>query len=148
MRAGRVDETSVVTGVDFLPTLAKLAGVSVPAEWKPDGEDVGDILLGKPRPRALPILWEWRFRIAGHTLHRSPILAIRDGHWKLLLNPDRSRVELYEIPRDPSELHNLAADRPEIVERLARTALAWQKTLPEGPLDAGAGSHAYPWPRL
>ncbi|MBM3744458.1 MAG: N-acetylgalactosamine 6-sulfate sulfatase (GALNS) [Acidobacteria bacterium] len=147
IRPGRVDDASVWTGVDFLPTLAKLAGGSVPAEWKPDGEDVSGILLGQPRPRTKPVLWEWRFRIAGHTLHRSPILAIRDGDWKLLLNPDRSRVELYDIPRDPSELHNLAPDRPQIVERLAKTALAWQKTLPEGPFDPGAGSSAYPWPR-
>jgi N-acetylgalactosamine-6-sulfatase len=147
IRAGRLDTASVLTGVDFLPTIARLAGVEVPPEFKPDGEDVGDILLGKPRPRSRPLLWEWRFRIFGHVLHRSPMLAIRDGDWKLLLNPDRSRVELYDLPRDPSELTNLAGRHSEIVERLARQALAWQKTLPEGPFDPGAGSNDYPWPR-
>jgi N-acetylgalactosamine-6-sulfatase len=145
--AGRVDNNSVLTAVDFLPTLSKLAAVEVPAQWKLDGEDVGDILLGRFRPRTMPILWEWRFNIAGDVLNRSPILAIREGDFKLLLNPDRSRTELYNIPRDPSELHNLAQDHPEIVERLAKQVLAWQKALPEGPVDKGAGRNDYPWPR-
>jgi arylsulfatase A-like enzyme len=125
-----------------------LVDLGLPADLKPDGEeDVSDILLGKSRPRTKPIFWEWRFHIFGDLLNRSPILAIREGDWKLLLNPDRSRVELYNIPRDPSELHNLASDRPEIVERLSKAALTWQKTLPEGPFDNTAGRNDYPWPR-
>jgi N-acetylgalactosamine-6-sulfatase len=145
--AGRVDNNSVLTAVDFLPTLSKLAAVEVPAQWKLDGEDVGDIFFGRSRARIMPILWEWRFNIAGDVLNRSPILAIREGDFKLLINPDRSRLELYNIPRDPSELHNLAQDHPEIVERLAKQVLAWQQTLPEGPFDKGAGRNDYPWPR-
>lgn len=145
--AGRVDNNSVLTAVDFLPTLSKLAAVEVPAQWKLDGEDVGDIFFGRSRLRTMPILWEWRFSIAGDVLNRSPVLAIREGDFKLLMNPDRSRLELYNIPRDPSELHNLAQDHPEIVERLAKQVLAWQKTLPEGPFDKGAGRNDYPWPR-
>ena len=75
------------------------------------------------------------------------MLAVRDGDRKLLLNPDRSRVELYDIPRDPSELNNQAGSRPEIVERLAQKVLAWQKTLPKGPVQPSAGRNDYPWPR-
>jgi arylsulfatase A-like enzyme len=74
------------------------------------------------------------------------MLAIREGDWKLLLNPDRSRVELYDIPRDPSELNNLAGRQPQVVARLAEKALAWQKTLPEGPVEPSAGKNDYPWP--
>ncbi|MCU0784285.1 MAG: sulfatase-like hydrolase/transferase, partial [Verrucomicrobia bacterium] len=47
--AGKRDETSVTGGVDFLPTICKLTGVTVPASLQPDGEDVSDIWLGKPR---------------------------------------------------------------------------------------------------
>jgi arylsulfatase A-like enzyme len=74
------------------------------------------------------------------------MLAIREGDWKLLLNPDRSRVELYDLPRDPTQLANTAKDHPEIVERLARKALAWQATLPKGPVEPAAGKANYPWP--
>jgi hypothetical protein len=75
------------------------------------------------------------------------MLAIRDGRWKLLLNPGRSRIELYDIPADPPELNNLAAAHPEVVTRLAQAALDWQATLPMGPIEPQAGKNAYPWPR-
>jgi arylsulfatase A-like enzyme len=144
--AGRVENDSVVAGVDFLPTLCKLAGVQPPVDHTLDGEDVSDILLGKSRPRTTPLMWEWRFHIFGEPFHRSPILAVREGDWKLLMNPDRSRVELYDIPRDPTQLNNLAEKNKDVVERLATKVLAWQKTLPAGPMDPTAGKDDYPWP--
>ena len=145
--AGRVDDESLVTAVDFLPTVCKLAGVEVPGGLNPDGEDVSDVLLGASRNRKKAIFWEWRFRITGHVSNRSPMLSVRDGGYKLLMNPDRSRVELYDIPNDPRERHNLAEHRPEIVERLSKKLLAWQKTLAPGPIDPGAGGDGYPWPK-
>jgi N-acetylgalactosamine-6-sulfatase len=145
--AGRVDDTSVLTAVDFLPTICRLAGVPLPAGYQPDGEDVTDILLKQSRPRTKPILWEWRWDMIGGVLNRSPRLVIREGNWKLLMNPDRSRVELFDIPHDPSELNNLADRRPEVVKPLAEKLLAWQRSLPPGPVTPRAGSNAYPWPR-
>jgi arylsulfatase A-like enzyme len=145
--AGRVDDTSVLSAVDFLPTISRLAGVTLPEELAADGEDVSDILLGKARARGKPLFWEWRFRIAGPILNRSPRLAMRDGPWKLLMNPDRSRVELYDLRKDPTETDNQAGAHPEVVNRLARELLAWHKSLPRGPVDPAAGKNAYPWPR-
>jgi N-acetylgalactosamine-6-sulfatase len=144
--AGRIDDDSVVSAVDLLPTVCQIAGVALPGDYQPDGEDVSDLLGGKTRARRRPLFWEWRFSIAGEVFHHSPMLAVRDQHWKLLLNPDRSRVELYDIPRDPTQLANLADKHPELVERLAGEALAWQKTLPEGRTQPGAGQQSYPWP--
>jgi N-acetylgalactosamine-6-sulfatase len=145
--AGRIEDDAILAGVDWLPTVCHLAGAAIPADHRLDGENASDVLLGTSRPRKAPLAWEWRFRIAGEPFHHSPILAIRDGRWKLLLNPDRSRVELYDIPRDPTELSNQAQHQPEVVERLSAQALAWQKELPEGPLDPGAGQSDYPWPK-
>lgn len=144
--AGRIDNESVVAGVDFLPTVCKLIGVQPPAGHALDGEDVSDVLLGQPRPRKTPLMWEWRFHVFGEPFHRSPILAIREGDWKLLMNPDRSRVELYDIPRDPMQMNNLAEKNKDIVDRLAAKVLAWQKALPEGPIEPTAGKDDYPWP--
>jgi N-acetylgalactosamine-6-sulfatase len=143
---GRVENDAAMAGVDWLPTVCRLAGVEVPKDHKLDGQDMSEVLAGKSQPRAKPLMWEWRFGIAGEPFHKSPILSIRDRQWKLLLNPDRSRVELYDIPRDPTELANLADKHPEIVERLAAQVLAWQKELPAGPFDRGAGKAEYPWP--
>ncbi len=143
--AGRVDTRSVLSGVDLLPTLARLAGVPAPNGL--DGEDTSDILTGASRPRRNPLHWEWRFNVAGYPVNRSPILAMRDGDWKLLWNPDRSRVELYNLPQDPAEMDNLAKVHPRIVERMSASSLAWQKTLPPGPLDPTAGRNEWDWPK-
>jgi len=144
--AGRIDNTSIVAGCDLLPTVCKLAGAEIPQGHTLDGEDVSDVLLGQSRPRTKPLLWNWRFRIAGEVFHHSPMLAIRDGDFKLLMNPDRSRIELYDIPRDPTQLANVAEKHPDVVQRLSDRLLAWNKTLPEGPSDPGAGQMNYSWP--
>ncbi len=136
---------AVVCGADFLPTLTKLANVPYPANL--DGEDRSAVLLGANTPRRNPLFWEWRFNVAGYSPNRSPILAIRDGDWKLLMNPDRSRLELFDMVRDPSELHDLAPLQPQVVERLATRLLAWQKTLPAGPIEPSAGRNDWPMPQ-
>ena len=91
-------------------------------------------------------MWENRFPVYGHVIHKSPMLAIRVGKWKLLMNPDRSRIELYDIPQDQTELHNCADRYPEVVQMLTKRVLEWQNTLPKGPVDKDAGSNTYPWP--
>jgi len=145
--ASKVDETTVVAGVDWLPTICNLAGVKLPDGLNPDGEDMSAALLGKPKERTKTLMWEWRFRVFGHITNKCPILAIRDGKWKLLMNPDRSRIELYDIPTDATELNNLADQHPEIVRKLSEKLLKWQATLPPGPVENTAGSNAYPWPK-
>ena len=144
---GRVDDSTVIAAVDWLPTVCSLAGVKLPSDLKPDGEDMSQTILGRGKTRSRPLMWEWRFRVFGEMVHRCPMLAIRDGNFKLLMNPDRSRIELYDIPKDPTELDNLADRYPDIVKKLSRILLEWQKTLPKGPIDKIAGSNAYPWPK-
>jgi N-acetylgalactosamine-6-sulfatase len=145
--ASRVDEKSIIAGVDWLPTVCSLAGIKVPRNLKPDGENMSEALLDKPKQRIKPLMWEWRFRIAGDMVHKSPMLAIRDGNWKLLMNPDRSRIELYDIPKDPTELNNVVDRHPDVVKKLSRQLLKWQQTLQPGPIEDVAGSNAYPWPK-
>ena len=146
--AGVVNDATPLCAVDLLPTFCELAGVDVPSAAGPglDGESLVAAFRGERRPRSTPLLWEWRFHIYGHVLHRSPMLAIREGDWKLLRNPDGDRVELYRIPGDPSELDNRADAEPERVQRLSARAHAWQAGLPAGPVSPDAGSNAYPWP--
>jgi len=145
--AGKINHSSVVGGVDFIPTLCKLTGVDASAATDPDGEDMSDVLLGADRARTRSLFWEWRYRVFGRPVDMPPRLAIRDGDWKLLMNPDRSRVELYNIPADPMELDNQAAAKPDLTEKLAAKLLQWNKTLPESPIEEVAGNNSYPFPR-
>ncbi len=140
--AGVVDRTSVISAVDLMPTFLKLAGAA-PVEC--DGEDItGTLLHRNTHVRHKPLVWEWRFDGVGPCINHSPMLAIRDGDWKLLFNPDGSRTELYNIPEQPMEVNSVADRFPEVVERLRTLALAWQKTLPAGKMTPRPGSNAYP----
>lgn len=148
--AGQVNTQTVVSGADLLPTLCELAGVALPDEVKAvqRGQSVAAAFKGDQAfKRSAPLLWEWRFRVANHPWNRSPVLAIRDGPWKLLLNPDRSRVELYDVERDPGESDNVADGHADVVARLSERALAWQRTLPPGPIESAAGRNDYAWPQ-
>ena len=99
---------------------------------------------------------EWRGCLRNHSLEAVHLAAparglshegsIRDGDWKLLMNPDASRVELYNIPADPGEMDNLAKTMPEITKKMTLAALAWQKTPPVGPVEPSVGRNDRKWP--
>ena len=145
--AGTINDTAVLAAVDWMPSLAKLTGATVAANHKLDGEDMSDVWLGAERARQTSLMWEWRFSIAGEPFHHSPQLAIREGKWKLLSNPDRSRVELYDVTSDLTQLNNVASQHPDLVQRLTQRVLDWQRELPAGPTEAGAGRMRLPLPR-
>jgi len=144
--AGLIDNDTPLAAVDWLPTFCALTGIEVPEGLELQGEDMSAAFRGLPQARTTPLHWEWRFHVYGHPINRSPILAIRQGEWKLLANPDYERVELYHVPSDPMELNNLAERYPILVTQLCAQALAWQATLPKGPFDETAGLNDYPWP--
>lgn len=132
--AGRRDESSVTAGVDFLPTICQLAGVELPADLQPDGEDVSDIWLGASRPRKRPLHWEWLFNVQGREDgYMPPMLTVRDGDWKLFVNHNGSSPQLYNIPHDIGEEHDVADQHVEVVKSLTAKALAWAKSLPPSP---------------
>jgi N-acetylgalactosamine-6-sulfatase len=133
---GRVDDRNVLSALDWLPTVARVAGVESPPV---DGDDSGDVWRGATRDRRVPLFWEWRYAVAGASAQQSPRLAVREGPWKLLLNPDGSREELFHLPSDPAEQQNRATAEPEVTARLREQVLAWGARLPAGPAEASAG---------
>lgn len=138
--ADKVDVTTVLGGVDLLPTLCTIAGAKLPADSKLDGEDVSSALLGQPVARKKPLLWEYGRNNDTFAYpqgkDRSPNVAILEGNWKLLINADGTGTELYDLAEDPKETRNLAADKPDVAERLSRQALDWRKSLPGPQADA------------
>jgi N-acetylgalactosamine-6-sulfatase len=120
--ANRVNTSSVIGGIDWLPTLCSIAGAAIDATAL-DGEDVSAVWLGQDRARTRPLFWKT------NTV-RSDI-AIRDGNWKLFY-PVRNRgeTELYDLSADRAESSNVAAQHPDVVKRLTAKAEAWKATLP------------------
>jgi arylsulfatase A-like enzyme len=108
---------SPIHAVDWLPTLARLAGAKL-GDVKLDGTDIWPALAepGKPLPprtiyTAAP---GWRGQ------------AVRHGDWKLIVhsangkkkNANGDQVELYNLASDQSEANNLAAQQPEILAQM------------------------------
>jgi N-acetylgalactosamine-6-sulfatase len=132
--AGAKNITTVFTAVDLLPTLCAAAGVTLPADYKSDGENLLAAFDGKGITRTRPIFWEWR----GNKTEPDwwPGLAVREGDWKLALTEDAKRVELHQVLADRAEAQDVAKEYPDIVARLTKLALDWKATLPEKPNPA------------
>jgi arylsulfatase A-like enzyme len=111
IKPGTVDQ--VIHIVDMNPTLAKLAGAPL-GKGKPlDGMDVWPTISeGKPSPRTEVVYNVEPFRA-----------GIRQGDWKLIWRtPLPTYMELFDIPHDPSEKSNLAAQHPEKIAELQKRA--------------------------
>jgi len=131
--AGVTDKSTVVVAVDLLPTLCAAAGVAMPAGYESDGENLLPAYEGRPTARTKPLFWEWR----GTAVEPDwwPRLAVRDGNWKLLMDPNAKRAELYNLANDPGERNDRASSEREHARRLTEMALAWQSSLPASPPD-------------
>ncbi len=126
---GGVDTTSVLSATDLLPTLCAVTGVSLPAGFEGDGENLLAAWEGKPFRRSRPIFWDW------NGTNRPPTnwarWAILDGDWKLLTNNDGSRIELYDLSMDRPEANDLSPESPQRVKQLAAQLEAWKTSLPK-----------------
>ena len=56
---------------------------------------------------------------------------IRLDNWKLLKNDAIQRHELYNIPADPYEKKDVAAQQPDIVKSMRAEWERWAQTLPK-----------------
>jgi arylsulfatase A-like enzyme len=141
--AGGVNESTVVGAVDLFPTMCSLSGVAAPEATAFDGEDLSATFRGKTQRRTRPLCWEYgrkpgppkgqgprAFPYPAEPNAKSPNVAIRDGDWKLLVNADGSGAELYDLATDRNETRNLAAEQPEMAQRLMKAALDWRKSVP------------------
>lgn len=131
--AGKTDDQSVVLAMDWLPSVASLTKSALPDD-KFDGEDRSAVFLGKPSDRSAPVFWEYGVHGSikpGKPEHRSPQLAMRDGNWKLLCNPDGSQLMLFDLKQDVGEKNNLADSQPETTTRMKRQVINWWEAMNE-----------------
>jgi len=123
--AGRVDQQSVLSGTDFLPTLCSLTGVKIDvADF--DGEDASAAWLGKPpHVRSRQLLWK--------TSSTGSEALIRDGQRKLRFPTRRKddKLEHYDLTADPAESDNLADKHHDIAKKLPAKVEAGITTLPK-----------------
>jgi arylsulfatase A-like enzyme len=144
--AGREDRDTVIGAVDLFPTFCALAGIDADAAIKEqktdapaarehfDGVDMSQAILGTPVERGKPLFWEYgrddSYLQPAQPIDRSPNLAVRRGKWKLLMNADGSRIELYDLTDSWKEFYNRAGDFPEVRDELVALLNAWKESLP------------------
>ena len=124
---GTANDATLVCGIDVPPSLLALAGVPQPGAF--DGINLAAALAGRAAPvRDGMVMWERPPDRPGPN-NNLPDLAVRDGRWKLLVFRDGTRAKLFDVAADPGEKDNLAADHPDVTERLKAAVLAWDKSL-------------------
>lgn len=129
---GRVPEGAVVEPtvqtIDIMPTLLKLSRLPVPETLQ------GQNLLPLTELRERPAFTTKAAisHIYGPPPRDQEMLAVVMDGWKLIHNSKRPdgvpEFELYRQAEDPLQRHDVAAEEPEVVERLAQILADWRKT--------------------
>lgn len=107
--------SEVTTAMDLYPTIASWCGVGLPDEPVIDGRDLGPALQdGAASPHEAFFYWNGPF-----------LEAVRSGRWKLHVHkrafgpaPTDPIEELYDLQTDVGEPTDVAAQHPDVVERL------------------------------
>ncbi len=99
---------------DFLPTICELVGADTPGGI--DGISFAPTLLARGNQRDHEVLY-WEFPGYGGQQ------ALRMGQWKairtnLMKKPD-NQIQLYDLSLDIGETNDVAADHPELVDKMA-----------------------------
>ena len=112
-----------VDGTDLTPTILDLCGVTIdPKNY--DGVSLAGVLRGEAVPaRSLVHFFPHYSREGG-----KPGVAVRRGDWKLLVDFETGRGELYDLKADPGEGRNVAAENAKVVTELRGEIAAWVKS--------------------
>jgi arylsulfatase A-like enzyme len=92
----QVRTSTIASHVDVAPTILDLLGVESPAGWE------GSSLLDGA-PRAALFLTDYAM----------PWVGLRDGRWKVLLDLDSGRCEVFDLVADPGERRDLSLLLPD-----------------------------------
>jgi uncharacterized sulfatase len=138
IRSGQRGE-QLCSSVDIVPTALAAAGVAVP-KGLPGYNLLPILQSGQPTPRQVVFGETFAHDIANIEKPEDSLLYrwVIDGRWKLLLTYDgklgrhaqhhartEKRPQLFDLLADPHEDHNLAAQHPEMVARLAARLQEW-----------------------
>lgn len=109
----------LVENIDILPTLLEYSGMNIPASVQ--GKSFWPLLAGeefaaKPACYAFNSHESSRYQLAQST--------IRSGAWRLIVG-DNGSDQLYDVPRDPWNHHNLAEKHPDVVQELKVQLHRW-----------------------
>lgn len=114
----------LTTMMDLYPTIARLAGVTIPADRKIDGHNIIDLLRGESDATSP---YEAFYYYQGDVLE-----AVRSSDWKLYVASEKAPARLYDVRADPGETKEVAESHPAVVRRLEELAESARADLGSG----------------
>ncbi|APY08238.1 hypothetical protein BWZ20_07950 [Winogradskyella sp. J14-2] len=120
----RVDDDSIVLGMDVFPTLLELA-VNKKVEGV-DGQSYASVLKEKDNWKDRTVFWISK-KARPHSTGDSKMAVVRSGDYKLVQYLETKSLELYNLKEDISEENNLAEKEPVKVEQMLELLKDWKK---------------------
>jgi arylsulfatase A-like enzyme len=118
--------TTPVTSTDFYPTFLEMAGLDPMPEQHCDGVSLVPLLKGGGELDREAIFWHYpHYGNQGGT----PGSSVRMGDTKLIEFFEDGRLELYDLRHDIGEKHDLAAQKPELRDRMRDALAAWRERI-------------------
>lgn len=132
---------------DFYPTLLEMAGVKkYETVQQTDGISFMPLLTSKGKMKERDIYWHYPNSWGPSGPGIGATCSIRSGDWKLVYYFADGKHELFNIPADISEQHDLAAEKPAIVKKLSRKLGKYLRSVDaQRPILRATGKLA-PWP--
>ena len=101
---------------DYSPTVMDVLGLRIERRPKPvDGVSLLPLIEGKTAQRPRPIGFQSRNQV-----------ALIDNRYKIYSKDKSQTFKLYDLLSDPGEKQDLAAEKPEIAEKMIETLNAWR----------------------
>ena len=119
--------SEIAATIDVFPTLAELAGATVPNDRVIDGKNILPLMMGKGGATSPH---EAYYYYRGTTLQ-----AIRSGKWKLRL--EKNKKQLFDLANDIGESNNVAEKHADIVNKLTTRLKEFDRELKAGARPAG-----------
>jgi len=131
----RVEDKSIVLGMDIFPTLLDLV-IHKKIEGL-DGKSYASVLKGKESWEDRTVYWMSR-KARPHSTGDSKMAVVRSGDYKLIEYLETKALELYNLKEDISEEHDLSEKEPVKAVQMLQLLKDWKKEMlvPER-LDVG-----------
>jgi len=128
-----------ISSVDFLPTLAKLAGALLPTKQPVDGSDISPLFFGE-QIEDRSIFWHYPLYLSGlgleintpdgtYSWRAFPSTSLVRGKYKMINFLEDKSFALYDLSNDAGEQTNIIDAMPELASQLKTELKAWQKNV-------------------
>lgn len=124
VKADLTVDAPVVT-TDLYPTILDLAGLPLRPEQHVDGESLKALASGEHAALEREAIY-FHYPHYHHINTMGPAGAVRMGDYKLVEVFETGKVELYHLREDIGEQHDLAAEMPELADRLKHMLHDWR----------------------